>query len=130
LKFIQLIVGMQGPSWPWLHGSWIYNCQCNQCLSPLTLRVRIPLSRGVLDTTLCDIVCQWLATVRFSPGTTVSSTKKTSLHEITEILLKVVLNTITITLTYEIFDLPDTISKKNYKANFTVRLKKYIMLTI
>jgi hypothetical protein len=22
--------------WPWLYGSWIYNCLCNQCLSPLT----------------------------------------------------------------------------------------------
>ena len=31
--------------------------------------------RGVLDTTLCDIVCRWLATGRwFSPGTPVSST--------------------------------------------------------
>jgi hypothetical protein len=31
--------------------------------------------RGVLDKTLCDKVCQWLATCRwFSPGTSVSST--------------------------------------------------------
>jgi len=34
----------------------------NQSLSPLTLRVRTPLSRGLLDTTLCDKVCQCLAT--------------------------------------------------------------------
>ena len=27
---------------------------CNQCLSPLKLWVRIPLGRGVLDTTLCN----------------------------------------------------------------------------
>jgi len=47
-------------SWP--YGSWIYNYLCNQCLSPLTLWVRIPLRRGVLDTTLCDKVCQWLTT--------------------------------------------------------------------
>jgi hypothetical protein len=33
----------------------------NQCLSSLTLWVRIPLRQGVLDTTLCDKVCQWLA---------------------------------------------------------------------
>jgi len=34
--------------------------------------------RGVLDTVLCDNVCQWLATGRwFSPGTLVSSTNKT-----------------------------------------------------
>ena len=33
---------------------------------------------GVLDTTLCDKACQWLATGRwFSPGTPVSSTNKT-----------------------------------------------------
>jgi hypothetical protein len=33
----------------------------------------------------------------FSPGTTVSSTNKTDRHDITEILLKVVLNTKTLT---------------------------------
>ena len=50
--------------------------------------------RGVLDTT-CDNVCQWLVTGRwFSPGTLVSSTNK---YDITEILLKVTLNTITMT---------------------------------
>ena len=56
----------EGPSWSWSHGSWIYNYLCNQCLLPLTLWVRIPLRRGVLDTTLCDEVCQWLAAVAFS----------------------------------------------------------------
>jgi hypothetical protein len=45
--------------------------------------------------TLCNKVCQWLATGRwFSPGTPVSSTNKTDRHDITEILLKVALNTI------------------------------------
>jgi hypothetical protein len=61
------------------------------------------LWRGVLDTTLCDKVCQWLDTTLcdkacqwletarwFSP---VSSTNKTGRHDITEILLKVALNT-------------------------------------
>jgi hypothetical protein len=53
--------------------------------------------RGVLETTLCDQVCQLLVAGRwFSPGTLVSSTNKTDHHNITEILLKVVLNTITI----------------------------------
>jgi hypothetical protein len=52
----------KGPSWSWSYGSWIYNYLCNQCLSPLMLRVRIQLGWGVLDTTLCDKVCQWLAT--------------------------------------------------------------------
>jgi hypothetical protein len=75
---------------------------CDQCLWPLKLWVRTPLRRGVLDTTLCDEVCQWLATGwSSSPGTPVSSTNKTDrhdttdYHDITEILLKVALNTIT-----------------------------------
>ena len=48
-----------------------------------------------LNTTLFDKVCQLLTAGRwFSPGTLVSSTKKTNCHNITEILLKVTLNTI------------------------------------
>ena len=48
---------------------------------------------------LCHNVCQWLATGRwFSPGTQVSSTNKIDRHEITEMVLKVALNTITLTL--------------------------------
>ena len=51
--------------------------------------------QGVLDTTLCDKVCQWLAAGRwFSPGTPVSSTNKTDCHDITVTLLKVAVNTI------------------------------------
>jgi hypothetical protein len=43
--------------------------------------------RGVLDTTLCDKVCQRLMTGRwFSLGTLSSSTNKTELHDIAEIL--------------------------------------------
>ena len=38
----------------WSYGSWVYSYLCIQSLSPLTLWVRIPLRRGVLDTTLCD----------------------------------------------------------------------------
>jgi len=46
--------------------------------------------QGVLDTTLCDEVCQCLATGQwFSPGILVSSTNKTDHNDITEILLKV-----------------------------------------
>jgi hypothetical protein len=76
--------------------------------SPLMLWVWIPLRWGILDTTLCDKVCQWLATDQwFSSGTPVSSTNKSYLHNITKELLKVQLNTIT--LTYNVFDvkLPD-----------------------
>ena len=47
------------------------------------------------DITLCDKASQWLTTGQwFSPGTPVSSTNKTDRHNITEILLKVALNTI------------------------------------
>ena len=56
--------------------------------------------RLVLDTTLCDKVCQLIAEGRwFSLGTPVTSTNKTDRHDITEILLKVALSTITLTLT-------------------------------
>ena len=49
----------------------------------------------ILDATLCDKVCQWLVTGWwFSPGTPVSFTNKTDCHDMTEILLKVALNTI------------------------------------
>jgi hypothetical protein len=80
-----------GPWWSWSYGSWIYNFLRNQCLSPVKLLVRIPLGRGILDTTLCDKVCQ------FSPTTSVSFTNETDRHVIAEILLKVALNTINLT---------------------------------
>jgi len=89
----------KGPSaWSWSYGSMIYNYLCNQCLSLLMFWVRIPLKRGVLETKLCNKVCQSLAAGRwFSPGTLVSSANKTDCHDIAEILLKVALNTITLT---------------------------------
>ena len=84
------------PSWSWWYCSQIYDYLCNQCLSQLMLWVRIPLRRGVLDTTLCD---KCLSAGRwFSPSTPVSSTNKTDRQNITEILLKVALNTITLAL--------------------------------
>jgi hypothetical protein len=53
--------------------------------------------RGVLNITLCDKVCQWLAIAWwFSSDTPVSFTSKTDHHDIAEILLKVALNTITL----------------------------------
>jgi hypothetical protein len=73
-------------------GSWIYNYICNQCLSSLMLWVRISIRARC--TTLCDKVCQWIATGRwFSPKPPVSSTNRTDRHDITEILLKVALST-------------------------------------
>jgi hypothetical protein len=83
---------VQGPSWPSSYGNWIYNYLCNQYLSPLVLWVGISIM--AMCTTLCDKVCQWLATGRwFSPGPPVYFTNHTDRHDITEILLKVVLNT-------------------------------------
>jgi hypothetical protein len=68
------------------------------------LWVRIPLRWGVLDAPLCEKVCQWLAAgLWFSPGTLVSPTKKTDLHDITETLL----NTIMLTLLYLWLHLPE-----------------------
>ena len=69
-----------GPSWPWSYCSWIYNDLCNQCLSPLEFEPRS--WRGVLNTTLCDKVRQWLLTGRWcSPGTPVYSTNKTDHYD-------------------------------------------------
>jgi hypothetical protein len=65
------------PSWSF--GSGIYKYLCNQCLSFHHLS--------------CDFEF-W-----FSPDTPVSATNKTDLHDITEILLKVAFNTITLILT-------------------------------
>jgi hypothetical protein len=53
------------------------------------LWVRTPLKRGVLNTTLCDKVCQWLVAGRWiSPSTPVSSTNKTDRHDIAEIIIE------------------------------------------
>jgi len=78
--------------WP-INNSWL------QWFLYQLLWVQIPLRRGVLDTTLCDQVCQLLAAgLWFSPGNPVSSANKTDRHNIlvTEILYKVALTTINI----------------------------------
>jgi hypothetical protein len=88
---------------------------CNQFLPPLTLWVRFPLRRGVLDTTLCDKVCQWLAAGRcFSSGTPDSSTNKTDRHEINVILLKVAFNTTTLSITH-----PFNVCNLIHRSTFT-----------
>jgi hypothetical protein len=77
----------------------IKKCGCNDntLYSKQVLRLTILSVYIKYDTTLCDKVCQWLAAGRwFSHGTLVSSTNKTGLHDITEILLKVALKTITL----------------------------------
>jgi hypothetical protein len=54
--------------------------------------------QGVLDRTLCDKVCHWLVTGQWY--SMISSTNKTEFHDITEILLKVASNIITLTPCY------------------------------
>ena len=67
---------IEGSSWPWSCGSWIYNYLCNRCLSPPLLLIRTPMiPLRARFTTLCDKICQWFASGRwFSP---VSTTNKT-----------------------------------------------------
>ena len=88
-----------GLPWSWSYGTWIFNYLYNQCLSPLMLWVWILLMLGVLDTTICDKfvsdlrqVCGFLWVLRFPPPIIIDR------HDITELLLKVELKTITLTL--------------------------------
>ena len=100
---LRLLLVTMEPSWPWSYSSWIYNYLCNQCLSPL-MWVRI--STRARCTTLCNKVCQWLATGQwFSPGFLVSSSNNTDRHNIAEILFKVALNTIKQTSSHYPFDI-------------------------
>ena len=74
---------------------WFYNI--NQVSIYIDYRCKFESCswHGVLDTALCDKVCQWLETCRwFSPGPLVSSSNKTDRHDITEIRMKVALTTI------------------------------------
>ena len=85
------------------------------------LWVRIPPRQGILDTTLCDKVCLWLVTCWwFSQGTSFLHQKKKDRHDITEILLKVAFNTITLTLS--IMFLQGAVSINNYKYTGLTRL--------
>jgi hypothetical protein len=93
----------------WWSTSWLYmyfqnrnlwnnnfvNCFINYCNHVLPLMLWARISTRARCTTLCDKVCQWLATGRWiSPGPAVSPTNKTERHDIAEILLKVALSTI------------------------------------
>jgi hypothetical protein len=66
------------PSWSWSYGSWINNYLCNQCLSPLKLRVRSPfMARCTQYNYVIKCVSDLRQVVVFS-GTPVSSTYKTA----------------------------------------------------
>ena len=105
---------------PCSYDSWIYNYLCNQCLSPLMLGVRISIRARYA--TVCDKICEWLATGRwFSPSPHVSSTNKTDRHNIAAILLKVVVNTIKQTNNKHSFELfvPFFILSSKFSTNFS-----------
>jgi hypothetical protein len=68
----------------------------NVCFICLTQSVLI--TTNVVSSNPAQARCLWLATGQwFSAGTPFSSTNKTDLHDITEILLKLSFNTITLT---------------------------------
>ena len=78
---------IERPEGPWSYGSRIYNYPVNQCLSPLMSWVRISIRARCRTLHVCDTVCQWFTTSRrLTPGTPESSTNKTDLQDITEIL--------------------------------------------
>jgi hypothetical protein len=74
----------RGPSWQWSYGSWIYNYLCNQCLSPLMLEFESRSRWGVQHYVIKVV----------SDMQQVGCFLRVRRHDITEILLKVALNTI------------------------------------
>jgi hypothetical protein len=85
----------RGSSWSWSYGTNVVEFTTTSAYHHYSCEFESRSWRGILDTKLCDKVCQWLAKGRwFSPGTTISTTNKTDRHDITEIVLKVTLNTI------------------------------------
>ena len=89
LRYINVYKCFEGPSWSWSCGSWVYNYLCNQCFTT-----------NAVDSTRAEMY--WIHSVSVTcdktvvfPGPTVSSTNKTDRPDITEILLKVALNTTT-----------------------------------
>jgi hypothetical protein len=88
----------------WYTCSWIYNYLCKiSVYHHLSCEFESRSWRGILDTTLYDKVCKWLATGWWLyPGTPVSSTEKTDRVNINKILLKVALNTMTLVVRFKI----------------------------
>ena len=89
--------------WPQLHGiiNWVKINRIfpNSGYHHYSCEFESRTWRGALEIALCDKVCQRLAAcLWFSPDTQVSPTNKTDRHDTTEILLKVVFNTITPTI--------------------------------
>jgi hypothetical protein len=107
-------------------GLWSGNYLCNQCLSPLKLWVQITL---MVTCTRYNIM--WLnlsvtcgGSGVFSLDNPVSSTNKTYYHDLTELLLKVALNTIALTHTRE------SIMQVTDKLNHTVLYRVHLALAV
>jgi hypothetical protein len=58
---------IQGPSWPWSYGSWIYNYLCNRCLSPLMLWVRIYVSCLSSSVKVTNVISKEIISSIFGP---------------------------------------------------------------
>ena len=88
----------------------IQNCQLELKFSHVN---HFPLRRGALNTTLCDKVCHWLAPGRWF--SLVSSNNKIYCHDIqvAEILLKVAVNTISLTRNHFVFRQDDPNDDEN-----------------
>ena len=110
----------QGQSWSSSYGSWTFAI-C--AYHPYSCEFEPGSWRGVLDTTLCDKVCQWLATGRwFSPGTSISSTNKTDRHDASEILLQVALYTINL----GVFKLYEITTRKSHYTLWMLILSRHM----
>ena len=94
---------LTGPSWSWSFGSWIYNYLCNPCLSPLKfVSSNLALARCTsIQHYVIKFVSDFWQVSGFLRILRFVSTSKTYRHDITEILLKVALNTITLALTLD-----------------------------
>ena len=104
----------KGLSWSLSYGSWIYNYLCNQCLLPLKFELESHSCRGVLDAPLCDKVCQWFPICRwFSTCNPVFPNNKTNSNDITEVLLKMALNIMTLNSNTDSDDLNAGVPKRS-----------------
>ena len=87
-----LLLAAGGPSWPWSYSSWIYNYLCNQCLLPLKVVSSRPVHFEVYS--IQHYVIKFGSDLRQVGGFLRVLWFPSSIKYITEILLKVALNTI------------------------------------
>ena len=89
---------IKGSLWPWSYDRWFFNYLSNQCLSPLRLWVRILLKArctryNSMWSSLPVVTCDRSVVFFGGGGSPVSCSWTTErMHDVTEILLKVALN--------------------------------------